>query len=362
MSQLNGFLSGVKVLDLSQYIPGPMASLILADMGAEVLKIEPPGGDEMRRLGPRDGAGGPVFYGALNAGKTVRRMNLKDPGEREAFLRLVPDCDVLVEGFRPGVMDRLGIGYPRLSALNPRLVFCSISGFGAQGVATARAAHDGNYLAESGVLDRNGHGEPAFFDPPLSDVAGSLYAAIAILGALHGRDRTGRGCVIDLGLADIVMPLQMMQVADWGATGHVPKPRTTYLNGGAAYYQIYRLKDGRHVMLGPVEPKFWRAFCTAAGRPDWIVRQDEPLPQSALIAEVAALFAGLDLAEASARFAPVDCCFSPVLDLGEAIGSDQTRARGLVRRAERPGDLQALFPALVDGERPASRPPPREAP
>lgn len=355
MSRLNSFLAGVKVLDLSQYIPGPMASLVLADMGAEVLKVEPPGGDEMRHLGPRGPDGAPVFYGALNAGKSVLRLNLKEPDARAEFLRLVPDYDVLLEGFRPGVMERLGIDYPRLGAINPRLVYCSISGFGAEGVSVAKAAHDGNYLAESGVLDRNGTDGPAFFDPPLSDVAGSLYAALAILGALHGRERTGRGCLIDLGLADVVMPLQMMQVADWGANGHVPKPRTTYLNGGAAYYQIYRLKDGRHVMLGAVEPKFWRAFCTAAGRADWIARQAEPTPQTALTADVAAFFFGLDFAEALERFERVDCCFSPVLDLGEALSSEQTRARGLVRAGSRPDDLQALFPAYVDGEPPGSR-------
>lgn len=356
MSRLNSFLLGVRVLDLSQYIPGPMASLFLADMGAEVLKIEPPAGDEMRHLGPKDAGGEPVFYGALNAGKTVRHMNLKDPAARAEFLDLVRGYDVLVEGFRPGVMKRLGVDYPVLQAINPRLIYCSMSGYGAQGSATAKAAHDGNYLATSGVLDRNGGETPAFFDPPLSDVSGSLFAAIAILGALHGRHASGHGCAIDLGLADVVMPLQLMQVADWGANRHVPKPRTTYLNGGAAYYQIYRTADARHVMMGPVETKFWQNFCQAAGRPEWVARQSDPLPQLALRAEVAAFFAGLTLDEAAARFSDVDCCFSPVLDLGEALTSEQTLSRGLVQPGAGPGDLQALFPAYVDGEPPRMRP------
>lgn len=356
MSRLNSFLQGLKVLDLSQYIPGPMASLLLADMGAEVLKIEPPGGDEMRQLGPRGAGGEPVFYGALNAGKTVRHMDLKDAATRAEFLELVGGYDVLVEGFRPGVMKRLGVDYPVLKAINPGLIYCSMSGHGASGRSIAKAAHDGNYLATSGVLDRNGGESPAFFDPPLSDVSGSLFAAIAILGALHGRHASGLGCEIDLGLADVVMPLQLMQVADYGANGHVPKRRTTYLNGGAAYYQIYRTADGRHVMLGPVEPKFWRAFCEAAGRPDWVARRSDPLPQAELTAEVARLFGGLTFDEATARFSEVDCCFSPVLDLGEALTSEQTRARGLVRPGAAPGDLQALFPAYVDGEPPDPRP------
>lgn len=357
MSRLNTFLSGVKVLDLSQYIPGPMASLILADMGADVLKIEPPQGDEMRHLGPKTEAGEPVFYGALNAGKTVRRMNLKDPGTRAEFLGLVKERDVLIEGFRPGVMERLGIAYPVLREVNPGLIYCSISGYGARGGSAAKAAHDGNYLATSGVLDRNGTDGPAFFDPPLSDTAGSLFAAIAILGALQGRRTTGEGCEIDLGLADVVMPLQLMQVADYGANGHVPKRRTTYLNGGAAYYQLYPTADGRHVMLGSVEPKFWRAFCEAAGRPDWVARQSDPVPQAALIGELAAFFGAMTLAEAVGRFEGVDCCFSPVLDLGEALTSDETRSRGLVRPGADAGDLQALFPAYIDGERPRPRPP-----
>lgn len=353
MSRLATFLAGIRVLDLSQYIPGPMASLVLADMGAEVVKVEPPGGDEMRNLGPRDASDAPVFYGALNAGKSVRRMNLKNPKVRAALLDEVPGFDVLIEGFRPGVMGRLGLDYATVSGLNPRLVYCSISGYGARGAQTAKAAHDGNYLATSGILDRNGREGPDFFDPPLSDVAGSLYAVTAILGALHGRHATGRGCEIDLGLADVAMPLQLMHVADYGANRHVPRRRTTYLNGGAAYYQIYRTRDGRDAMLGPVEPKFWANFCRAAERPDWIGRQADPLPQAALIAELAAFFAGLTLAECEARFAAVDCCFSPVLDLGEAIESEQTRARGLVR--DGPGGLQALFPVLIDGERPAPR-------
>ena len=357
MSRLNSFLEGVRVLDLSQYIPGPMASLFLADMGAEVLKIEPPRGDEMQSLGPKDAAGEPVFYRALNAGKTVRRMDLKDDAKRAEFLALVKDYDVLIEGFRPGVLARLGIGYPVLSRINSGLIVCSVSGFGARGSDTAKAAHDGNYLATGGVLDRNGVGGPMFFDPPLSDVSGSLFAVIAILGALHERQRTRRGCEIDLGLADVVMPLQLMQVADWGANAHVPKAATTYLNGGAAYYQVYATRDGRHVMLGAVEPKFWRAFCAAAGRPDWVARQSEPLPQTRLIADLAVFFKSLSLAEAASRFADVDCCFSPVLDLEEALTSEQLRSRGLVRREPASGALQALFPAYVDGEEPRVRPP-----
>jgi crotonobetainyl-CoA:carnitine CoA-transferase CaiB-like acyl-CoA transferase len=356
MVQLHTFLAGMKVLDLSQYIPGPMASLFLADMGAEVLKIEPPRGDEMRNLGPRDGDDHPIFYRSLNAGKSVRRMDLKDPAIREEFLSLALECDVLIEGFRPGVMQRLGLDYETLSEINPRLIYCSISGYGAIGGRANQAAHDGNYLAVSGILDRNGTEEPFFFDPPVSDTSGALFAVVAILGALHGRSATARGCHLDIGLADVTMPLQMLQVAAWGAIGEVPVRRGTYLNGGAAYYQVYRTGDNRHIMLGAVETKFWSNFCLAAGHPGWVERHGEPIPQHDLIEEVSAYFRSLDLKQANSLFTSNDCCFSPVLDLGEALSDQQIYDRGLVLRSDN-GELQALFPAHVNGKPPASRRP-----
>ncbi len=354
-SRLGLFARGVKVLDLSAFLPGPLASLLLADMGAEVLKIEPPSGDAMMQLGPRDADGHPVFYEAVNAGKTVRRMDLKQPETRAEFLRLVAGFDVLIEGFRPGVMQRLGLGYAVLREVNPGLIYCSLSGYGATGPMAQRAGHDANYLAASGVLHRNGAEAPVFYDPPLSDVAGSLFGVIAILGALRAREIDGQGCEIDIGLADTAMPLQLFQVAGYGATGAVPQRRQTYLNGGAAYYQIYASADGRHIALGAAEPKFWRAFCEAAGRPEWIGREAEALPQTTLIADVAALICTLTLAECKTRFADPNCCVSPVLDLGEAIASPHHRARGLVRPAP-DGALQTLFPARVNGAPPAHRP------
>ena len=359
-SRLGRFVHGVRVLDLSWFLPGPLASLLLADMGAEVLKIEPPTGDPMRELGPRDAAGNAVFHGAVNAGKTVLRMDLKRPDDHATFLGLVRGADVLIEGFRPGVMARLGADWPTLHAVNPRLVYCSLSGYGAAGPLSQAAGHDNNYLATAGVMHRNGEGTPAFLDPPVADGTGALFASLAILGALHARDRDGRGCHIDLGLADAPMPLQLFQVAGHGATGDVPQPGETYLNGGAAFYRTYRCADGRHVTLGAIEPKFWRAFCVAAGRPDWISRQSDPLPQTALMGEVQEQLARLTREEATARFGPADCCFSAVLDLGEAVASPHHDARRLVRRAA-DGALQTLFPAWVDGVPPAPRAPMREA-
>lgn len=358
MSRLNGWLAGVRVLDLSRYRPGPFAAMLLADMGAEVLKIEGPDGDDMQHLGPRDAHGQPIFYPALNGGKKIRRMDLKNAGVRTEFLRLAESADVLLETFRPGVMARLGVGYETLSKANPRLVYCALSGYGANGPLAGAAGHDANYLALTGVLYRNGRGTCAYFDPPVSDDAGALFAVIAILGALRERERSGRGCEIDMGLADAVWPLQSFQVADYGERGYSPGPEDTYLNDGAAWYRAYRTLDGRHVALGAAGGVFWKRFCEAADRPGWIPRERDPLPQRSLIGEVEAFLATLTLAECLARFVPVDCCFTPVLTLAEAVESEHTRARQLVRRGAS-GTLQALFPAWVDGEPPATRPAPR---
>jgi len=354
---MSQWLAGVRILDLSQYIPGPLASLLLADMGADVLKIEPPAGDPMQTLGPRNHAGEGLFHQTLNAGKRILRIDLKHSQGREALLALAREADVLIEGFRPGVMDRLGLAISRLRSEAPRLIICSISGYGASGESLQKAGHDANYLAEAGVLDRNGSADPMYFDPPIADVSGSLFAAMAILGALQGRTRTGEGCVIDLGLADVIMPLQMLQVADYGENGTDPGRRSTYLNGGAAYYQIYRTRDNQHLVVGAVEPKFWRRFSEAAGHPEWVDRQSEPLPQHRLTADVAAVIEGWSLEDCLVRFADDECCVSPVLNLGDALQASRTDSRKLVVRSS-DGRLQALFPAWIDGEPPR----PREAP
>jgi alpha-methylacyl-CoA racemase len=356
MSRLNRFLDGIRILDLSRHLPGPMATLFLADMGAEVLKIEPPSGDEARTMGPRGPEGNSIYFDAVNAGKTTRLLDLKDPDARREFVDLARTADVLIESFRPGVMTRLGVGSEDMRSSNPRLVYCSLNGFGLTGPLAQTAAHDINYLSLAGALFHNDNGIP-FFDPPVADCAAALFAALTIVGALHGRARDGQGCHIDLALADSVMPLQLWHLADLAA-GKAPRPRERLLNGGAACYRIYDTADGRRVSLGALEPKFWHAFCAAAERPDWEPRHGEPLPQTHLIADVSALFASLTLQQCQERFDRADCCFAPMLDLAEAIESPHARSRGLVHRTPA-GGLQALFPAIVDGERSAPRPPVR---
>ena len=354
MSRLNGFLQGVRILDLSRHLPGPLATLFLGDMGAEILKIEPPGGDEMRTMGPIGPEGRSVYFDAVNAGKSTRRLDFRRADDRLAFLDLVNTADVVVESFRPGVMSRLEVGYETLKAVNPRLIYCSLNGFGAEGPLSQRAAHDVNYLSLAGTLFHNDGGDTPFFDPPVADCAAALFAALTIVGALHGRARDGTGCHIDLALADVTMPLQLFHLAAFAQSRVPPRPAEGLLNGGAACYRVYRTADNRRVSLGALEPKFWRAFCAAAVRPDWEARHRDPLPQTQLIAEVATMFRALTLAECEERFDTADCCFAPVLDLGAALESAHVRARGLVQRTAE-GEMQALFPAVVDGERPRPR-------
>ena len=358
MSRLNTFLQGVRVLDVSAYIPGPLAGLLLSDMGADVIKVEPPAGDGMRDLGPRNEEGTPLFHAAVNAGKTIVRLDLKSAEGVETFRRLAAEADVLIEGFRPGVMDRLGVGYYDLKQDNPGLVYCALSGYGQAGPNAQEPGHDANYLAAAGVLHRNGR-PPRFFDPPVTDVCSSLFAAIAILGALYRRDtgdNDGAGAFIDLALADTPMLLQQFALTEFGAVGNSPEPDSTYLNGGAAYYRVYATADGRHIVLGAVEPKFWQAFCEAAHQPGWVARHREPLPQTTLIAELDAYFAMFSAAECIDRFGAKDCCVTLVSDLGEAIESPHHSVRNLLRLGPQ-HDLQTLFPAWIDGAAPAVRGP-----
>ena len=353
---IDAFLRGIRVLDLSRHLPGPLATLMLADMGAEILKIESPDGDELRTIGPPGPNGRSAYFDAVNAGKTSLRLDLHTDSGRGELLQLAEASDVVVESFRPGVLEKLGVGFDAMRARNPHLVCCSLNGFGHDGPLAGKAAHDINYLALAGTLNATGPRlRPMFFYPPVADCAGAMFAVSAILAALIQRMRTGQACAIDLALADVVMPFQLFQLADLGTGGHTPEREGGLMNGGAACYRVYRVADSRFVSLGAVERKFWRRFCEAADRPDWIARQHENIPQDTLIREVEAMFANLSLDETVAKFEPVDCCFAPVLTLEEAAASPHHSARGLVRRGP-DGNLQALFPVLVDGKPPKSRP------
>ncbi len=366
---LNSWLSGVRVLDLGQYLPGPAAAQMLADMGADVLKIEPPAGDPLRGLDPVSGkpvASVSPYYAAVNAGKKVVRLDLKSDAGKQAFERLIAAADVLIESFRPGRLAKIGLGPDRLRALNARLVHVALSGYGQTGPLRDASGHDLNYLAMTGALAAGGDAAaPGISWPPVADHAAAMQTALCVLGALIGRGRTGRGAFVDASLAETVLAWQA-----WGLTAAAAGEKVAragaVLNGGAAYYRVYGTRDGKFVSLGAIEPVFWKNFCTAVGRTEWIARQTEPLPQSALIAEVASLFAGATRAEWDARLGAVDCCYHPVLDYAEVPASAHVAARGLLRPiAAMPGipaHVQTAFPAFVDGAAPPERDPFQEIP
>jgi crotonobetainyl-CoA:carnitine CoA-transferase CaiB-like acyl-CoA transferase len=350
---LHTFLAGTRVLDLSQYLPGPFATRMLADLGADVLKVEPPAGDPLRHIDPSGGRGRSPFYDLINAGKTVTFLDLKVYDDAAVMARLVQEADVLLESYRPGVLDRLGFGADRLADLNPRLIHCALSGFGQTGPDRLTSGHDIGYVAMTGTLSACGHEHgPVIPYPPLADHAGAYQAVISILGALIARGRSGHGCTLDVSLMESLLALQGPPLTLPPGLG------AGIINGGAAFYNLYRTHDGRFVTLSPIEPKFWANFCRAVGRDDWLTRQHEPLPQHALIDEIQAMFATRPLADWETLLGPADCCYQAVLDYREVPDHPQIKARRLLQHGA--AFLGALVPALLDGRPPQPRRPVRE--
>ena len=349
-------LAGLKVLDLTQFIPGPFASQWLADLGAEVVKVEPPIGDPMRIMGPLDSDGTTAFYKLANRNKTVVRLDLKDEGGKRIFGGLVAAADVLIEGYRPGVMARLGLDDATLGALNPRLIHCSLSGYGQTGPFADQAGHDLTYLALSGALATTGTPErPVIPFPPQADHAGANTVVIAVLAALLKRAGDGKGVRLDVSLTEAALAWMGGVLTNAHRGGETARERGV-INGGAAYYRVYRTGDGRFLAAAPIEEKFWAAFCTALGRPDLLARHRDPLPQTALIAELEAVFATRGRDAWMEILGPVNCCVAPVLEPSELPDHPQIAARGLVARSDG-GLIEVLLPILMDGARAHSRRP-----
>ena len=326
-------LSGVRVLDLTRLLPGAMATLHLADMGADVVKIEDrDAGDYARSMGRmRDGMSD--FFRLLNRNKRGMRLDLKKARGREAFLRLAQQADAVVEGFRPGVMARLGVGYDALAAVNARIVYCSISGYGQDGPYAQRAGHDVNYTGYAGVGDQIGPAEgPVLPNFQIADLlGGALVPVMGILAALIDARSSGRGRYIDVAMTDAVLAHAILPLLGLLEGGEAPRRGTGMLDGGLPCYNIYRTRDGRFMAVGALEEKFWTAVCDILGCPELrdkhIVygRDAEPVKQ-----RLAKIFASRTQREWSETFARADCCVSPILDIGEALSNEQLRARKMV--------------------------------
>jgi alpha-methylacyl-CoA racemase len=337
-------LAGVRVLDLSRLLPGGFCSLLLADFGAEVLKVEDTGmGDYVRwsppyHEGADDSAKSALFL-ALNRGKKSIRLNLKEEAGRDVLLRLAREHDVLLESFRPGVMDRLGVGWERLREENPRLVYCAITGYGQDGPYTARSGHDMNYLGLNGLLGLTGDagGPPVQSAGQIADIGGgALMAAFGILAALRERDRSGEGQLVDVSMFDGSLAWLAMVAAAHLADGTAtPRRGDLELAGRLLCYRPYACSDG-WVTLGALEPKFWQAWCRGVGREDLIERQFEA-PGSEAHAEVERIFLERTREEWSEFAERHDCCLEPVLELDEALDSELVRARRMVVELDQPG-------------------------
>ena len=323
-------LAGITVLDFSTLLPGPLAGLILAEAGARVIKIERPGqGDEMRSLEPKLGDDS-VNFALLNRGKRSIALDLKADGARNRLLPLIRETDVLIEQFRPGVMDRLGLGYDALRSENPRLIWCSITGYGQSGPKAQVAAHDLNYLAEIGMLGLSAGSDGAPVIPPalIADIAGGAYpAVINILLALQQRERTGAGCRLDIAMTDQLFPLMYWALGNAWAAGHWPRPGGELVTGGSPRYRIYRTADDRFLAAAPLEQRFWDRFCDLIGL-EARFHSDAHDPVAA-IARVAEIIRAQPAAHWQARFAGQDVCCAIVRSLEEALADPHFRARGL---------------------------------
>ncbi|WP_332898951.1 CaiB/BaiF CoA transferase family protein [Haladaptatus sp. CMSO5] len=347
-------LSGIRVLDLTRLLPGPYATQLLADLGADVIKVEDTGaGDYARAMPPLTDEGIGAVFDGVNRGKRSVAINLKADAGREAFYKLVEHADVVFESFRPGVTDRLGIDYDTLTEYNPKLVYCSLSGFGQTGPLADAVGHDLNYIGLAGLLDMTREDEtakPQIPGYPTADMAGGLFCAFSIVSGLLSRELGSGGSYVDVSMADVVLSFSHALAAP-AFDGETPRPGETSLTGGYPWYDVYAAKDG-YVTLAALEPKFWEAFCEAVGRPDLVAVHGttDPAERDALREELSNLFAGKTRDEWVEQLADVDAAFGGVYTLSEALDHPQLASRGIIRRPE-DGRPRIGFPAVTDRTR-----------
>ena len=339
-----GPLAGLRVLDLTRLLPGPVATMHLADLGAEVIKIEDTGaGDYARAMGPGERTAGgkrgdSLFFRMVNRNKKSLRLDLKQAAGVEVFLRLAKDADVIVESFRPGVVDKLGIGYQTVQAINSRIVYCAITGYGQTGPWAELAGHDINYLATAGLLDQIGthdgdsSGAPAIPNLQIGDLlGGALTPLLGVLAAVIGAKATGQGSYVDVAMTDAVLAHTIFPLVTTLVAGQ-PAPRgADLLTGGVPCYGVYRTADDRYLAVGALEPKFWQALCAAIKRPDLAPFGLATGSEGQRVKnELAALIGAQSLAHWQPVFAAADCCVTPVLRMDEVMTHPQVVARKMV--------------------------------
>lgn len=329
-------LEGLRVLDLSVFLPGPYLTLAMADQGAEVIKVEAPGeGDPGRHIGLADGPS-TVFFRNLNRGKKSVVIDLKSATGREALLRLCATADVFVESFRPGVVERLGVGYAAVAERNPRIVYCSISAFGHEGPFRDRPAHDLALEAESGALSMclGSDGKPAMPAVAVADLMAGMQGLGGVLMALYRRERTGKGDYLDISMHDAMLGSMLNLLGPTFAENRQPVPGHERTTGGAAFYRTYETRDGRYLVLAGQEPKFIHALLGFLGRPELAAPclRGPGTHQQPVIEFLAAAFLGATLAEWDERLAGLDVCYGRVNTLPEAMEHENLKARGMLLR------------------------------
>ncbi|HAU14627.1 MAG TPA: carnitine dehydratase [Gammaproteobacteria bacterium] len=331
---MSGPLSSLKVLDFTTLLPGPMGAMIMADWGADVVRVESPTRPDMVRMLPPMDDGVSACHGYLNRSKRSLALDLKKPDAVAAVKRLVRDYDIGVEQFRPGVMDRLGVGYEALKAENPGLIFCSITGYGQTGPFKQRAGHDLNYLSIAGVTGYNGRQSsgPAPINVQVADVAGGSYHSVmAILAAVIHRQQTGEGQHLDISMTDAAFSMHALTAPPALVGGVEPELEATQLNGGS-FYDCYETADGRWLSVAGLEPQFFAQFCQAIGHPEWSAKglALNPDIQGPLKQDIAQVIKARTFAEWVAVFGELDACVEPVLRFSEACEHPQILERELL--------------------------------
>ena len=317
------FLENVRVIDLSQYIPGPFATRQLADLGADVIKIEPPGGDPMRFFMHGDTDELSPVYRHINRGKRICMLDLKTDGGKQCLTDLLVGANILLESFRPGVLARLGFDREQLDRINPGLIHCALSGYGQNGPYALRSGHDINYNGLSSQSIVSGSAQrPVIGYPPIADHAAAMQASVAMLAALHARGHNTGSIYLDISITESIMSWQYLPILTNADTR-----AASILNGGAACYNIYQCADTRFISLGAIETGFWTNFCSALQKPQWITRQYESMPQRELIAEVAEHITQHPLDHWHQLLDAVDCCYAPLLTPGELSANPQIQVR-----------------------------------
>ncbi len=324
-------LEGIKVLDISRALPGPFCTQILSDCGAEIIKVEDRTGDPSRHTEPQIAGNGARYY-SVNRNKKSLTLDLRKPEGKEIFKNLVVKSDVVVDGFRPGTMDKLGLGYEVLSKVNPGIVQCTLSAFGATGPWRHTPAHDINVSSLAGVTYLTGGEDapPAMSSVQIAGLGGALYAAIAILTALHNRNKTGRGMFCDVSMLDSSISMLAYTLADWSGLGRLPRRGHEMLTGGFAYFNVYETSDHKFISLGASETPFWTKFCNIIDKPEFIEKHKKREMQDEMVAEIRKIIKQKSFDEWNRVLSGEELCYAPVLRLDEVSEHPQVLDRQMV--------------------------------